>query len=125
VSASHGAGLTLVVTGAGKLSCDVEVVLERDSQDWATLLGDQQLAVRDLVATETGESASVAATRVWSALECLRKAGVTANAITLDRVEPEGWVVLSDGNARIATWVTTVNDVPDEVVFAVLSGEES
>ncbi|MGH3880814.1 MAG: SDR family NAD(P)-dependent oxidoreductase, partial [Actinophytocola sp.] len=125
VSASHGAGLTLVVTGAGTLSCDVEVVLERDFEDWATLLGDQQLAVRDLVATETGESASVAATRVWSALECLRKAGVTANALTLDRIEPEGWVVLSDGNARIATWVTTVNDVPDEVVFAVLSGEES
>ena len=125
VSASHGAGLTLVVTGAGQLACDVEVVAERDDYDWATLLGGQQLAVRDLVAEEAGEPASVAATRVWSALECLRKAGVTAQALTLDRCEQEGWVVLSNGNARIATWVTTVNDVPDQVVFAVLSGEEN
>jgi hypothetical protein len=27
-------------------------------------------------------------------------------------------------DARIATWVTTVNDLPDPVVFAVPAGEE-
>jgi enediyne polyketide synthase len=125
VSAAHGAGLTLVVTGEHRLACDVEVVADRDEDDWATLLGADQLGVRDLVAADADEPASVAATRVWSALECLRKAGVTTPALTLDRVEPEGWVVLSDGESRIATWVTTVNDVPDQVVLAVLAGEEN
>ena len=125
VSASHGAGLTVVVTGTHRLACDVEIVAERDEDDWATLLGGQQLAVRDLVAAEAGESAAVAATRIWSALECLRKAGVTTQALTLDRIDTEGWVVLSDGESRIATWVTTVNDIPDQVVFAVLAGEEN
>jgi enediyne polyketide synthase len=33
--------------------------------------------------------------------------------------------VLSAGDARIATWVTTLNDNTEPVVFAVLSGEES
>jgi enediyne polyketide synthase len=125
VSAAHGAGMTLVVTGEQRLACDVEVVAERDEDDWATLLGADQLGVRDLVAADAGEPASVAATRIWSALECLRKAGVTTQALTLDRIEPEGWVVLSDGESRIATWVTTVNDIPDQVVLAVLAGEEN
>jgi len=116
VSVSHGAGLTVVVTGTGRLGCAVEVVAED------TLLGGDQLALRDLVAAATGEPISVAATRVLSALGCRRAAGVPTPALTLDRVEPAGWVVLSDGGSRIATWVTTVNGVPDQVVFAVLSG---
>jgi enediyne polyketide synthase len=49
---------------------------------------------------------------------------VTAEALTLDRIDEEGWLALSDGNVRIATWVTTVNDVPDPVVFAILSEKE-
>jgi enediyne polyketide synthase len=125
LSASHGAGVTLAVTGAGRLACDVETAVDRSAQDWADLLGPAQLAVRDLVAAETGESVAVASTRIWSALECLRKTGVTSQALTLDRVEPEGWVVLSDGDARIATWVTTLNDCADDVVFALLAGEEN
>jgi enediyne polyketide synthase len=125
VSAAHGAGLTVVAAGTHRLACDVEVVAERDEDDWATLLGGEPLAVRDRVAAETGEPAAVAATRVWSALECLRRAGAATQTLTLDRVDTEGWVVLSAGESRIATWVTTVNDIPDQVVFAVLAGEEN
>ncbi|OLF12976.1 hypothetical protein BLA60_06930 [Actinophytocola xinjiangensis] len=125
VSASHCAGLTLVVvTGTGRLGCDLETVVERDRLTWAGLLGRDQLPVRDLLTVEAGESESTAGTRVWCALECLRKTGSTTQALTLDRVEQNGWAVLSAGDARIATWVTTVNDVPDPVVVAVLSGEE-
>jgi enediyne polyketide synthase len=125
ISASHGAGLTVVVAGDGRIACDVEAVEHRGASDWADLLGAGQLPVRDAVVAETGESPDVSATRVWSAQECLRKIGVTTQALTVDRVDPDGWVVLSDGDARIATWVTTVNGCTDQVVFAVLSGEEN
>jgi enediyne polyketide synthase len=114
---------TVTVTGSGGLACAVDVVAERTEDDWDTLLGSQQRRVRDLVAAETGESDSVAATRVLSALKCLRTAGISTAALTLDRVEPAGWVVLSDGESRIATWVTTVHGVPEQVVFTVLSGK--
>jgi enediyne polyketide synthase len=121
VSTAHGGGLTLVVTGAGPLAGDLEVVTERVEDDWATLLG-HGLAVRDLV---TGEPAAVAATRVWSVLECLRKAGLPGHAVTLDRVTPDGRVVFAAGGARIATWVTAVHGSPGPVVFAFLAGEET
>ncbi|SEP52417.1 SDR family NAD(P)-dependent oxidoreductase [Amycolatopsis saalfeldensis] len=124
VSASHSAGLTLVVAGSGRLGCDVETVLDRGEQDWAGLLGTEQLAVRDLLAAEAAEDSSVAATRVWGALECLRKTGATTQVLTLERVDPDGWAVLSAGDARIATWPTKVTGRPDPVVFAVLEGKE-
>ncbi|TDP64925.1 type I polyketide synthase [Actinokineospora alba] len=124
ITAAHGAGLSLVVTGSGRLGCDVEAVVERTEQDWAGLLGDGLSRVRDLVMTEAGEDADVASTRVWTALECLRKTGTTTRDLTVDRVESDGWIVLAAGDAKIATWVTTVNDLPTPVAFAVLSGEE-
>ncbi|WP_158883809.1 type I polyketide synthase [Amycolatopsis anabasis] len=123
VSASHGAGLTLAVLGSGDLACDVEAAAERGEPDWAGLLGPGLLAVRDLLTAETGDSAAVAGTRLWSALECVRKTGSTTQELALHRVHPDGWVTLSAGNARVATWVTAVNDRPDPVVFAVLTGE--
>ncbi|MFI7677413.1 type I polyketide synthase [Actinophytocola sp. NPDC049390] len=123
ISASHGAGVSLVVTGAGRLGCDVETVVNRTEEDWTGLLGEDLCRVRDLVVAEAGEEADTAGTRLWSALECLRKTGTTTRDLTIDRVSADGWIVLSTGDARIATWVTTLNDLPDPVVFAVLSGE--
>ncbi|MFC5058310.1 type I polyketide synthase [Saccharothrix xinjiangensis] len=125
VSASHGAGLTLAaVADGGALAVDVETAAPRGSDDWAGLLGRDPLAVRDLLAGEAGESADVAGTRVWGALECLRKTGSTTQALTVDRVHPDGWAVLSTGDARVATWVTTVDGRTEPVVFAVLVGKE-
>ncbi|MBC6450549.1 type I polyketide synthase [Actinokineospora xionganensis] len=124
VTASHGAGLTFAVVGSGRLGCDVESALERTEEDWTGLLGADQLALRDLLAAEAADTAAVAGTRIWGALESLRKAGITSQALTLDRVHSDGWVVLSAGDVKVATWVTTINGQTDPVVFAVLSGEE-
>jgi enediyne polyketide synthase len=126
VSASHAAGLTLVVTGqdGGRLGCDVETATTRLDEAWAGLLGKALLPLLDLLADQTGDDRSVAATRIWSAVECLRKAGSTTSALTLGHVHPDGWAVLAAGDDVIATWVTTINDRPEPVVFAVLAGKE-
>ncbi|WP_410658267.1 type I polyketide synthase [Amycolatopsis sp. lyj-112] len=125
VSASHSAKLTLAIAGTGRLACDVETAIERTPEDWAGLLGEDLLAVGELLAADAREPLSVAHTRVWSALECVRKTGDMTQALTVHRVDPDGWAVLSHGSARIATWATTVNDRTDPVVFAVLQGEEN
>jgi enediyne polyketide synthase len=124
ISASHGAGLTLVVTGSGQLGCDIEPVAHRAEDDWTDLLSKELVTVRDLVMTESGDGVDAASTRIWSALECLRKVGSSSRGLRVDQAHGDGWVVLSAGDARIATWVTTVNDVAEPVVVAVLVGEE-
>jgi enediyne polyketide synthase len=121
ISASHGAGLSLVVTGPGELGCDIEPVVHRTEEAWTDLLGEGLVGVRDLVVAETGEDADTAATRVWGARECLAKIGSSTRNITVERSEDGGWVVLAAGDASIATWVTTVDGLDTPVVIAVLT----
>ncbi|HEY0168865.1 MAG TPA: SDR family NAD(P)-dependent oxidoreductase [Jatrophihabitans sp.] len=123
VSSSHSAGLTFVVAGGSKpVSCDVEVVIGRSEQDWAELLGREPFALARLLAAEQGEELSLAATRVWGAVECLRKVGrARIEPITVEEQRADRWVVLRSGAARITTFPTTVRDVKDPVVFTMLS----
>ncbi|MEO3977616.1 type I polyketide synthase [Streptomyces sp. CAU 1734] len=110
VSAAHGMGVTLAVAGPehsdAAVACDVEPVTSRTPEEWQGLLGGcEPLAA--LIARETGESPDTAATRVWSALECLRKAGAGADTpLTLTPGTKPNWVVLTAGDLRIATFVT-------------------
>ncbi|WP_019811719.1 type I polyketide synthase [Saccharomonospora halophila] len=122
VSASHVAGLTLAVAGRQRLSCDAETVEPDATRDWVGLLGAPLAEVADLISAETGEPRDVSATRVWTSLECLHKAGSLNRALTLETCDADGWVVLSSGDDRIATRVTTVRGIPRPVVFAFLAG---
>ncbi|GAB7045919.1 type I polyketide synthase [Catenuloplanes indicus] len=122
VSAAHGAGITLFVAAPGPLSCDVEPVVERDPADWAGLLG-AHAGLSRLIADDLGEDVQTAATRVWTAIECLRKAGhVAGEPLTLRPAGRARWVELRSGGLRIATFVTTLRDVAEPVVLSVLVG---
>jgi enediyne polyketide synthase len=120
ISASHGAGVTLVVGHAGPVSCDVETVRQRTAADWEGLLGPGPLALAQLTQRERGEDLSVAATRVWSAVESLRKTGrVLPGSLTLDPAGRDGWVIFTAGRSKIATFATRVRSEPAPVIFAI------
>jgi enediyne polyketide synthase len=128
ISAAHGAGVTLAVA-AGRaaagtaVACDVEPVAARGPGDWADLLGPHAPLAR-LVAAAAGEGADAAATRVWAAVECLRKAGLSIDApLTLVSAGRGPWAVLSCGGRRVATLATTLRGAAGggPVVFAVLA----
>ncbi|SCL34398.1 enediyne polyketide synthase [Micromonospora nigra] len=122
LSAAHGGDLTLCVAGTGLLGCDVEPVAARPAADWAALLGGHA-GLAGLVATETGEGPDTAATRVWTALECLQKAGrQSTDPLSLQPSPRPGWSVFASGDATVATFVTAVRDRPAPLVFAVLTG---
>ncbi|MBC6467406.1 SDR family NAD(P)-dependent oxidoreductase [Actinomadura alba] len=121
ISASHGAGLTLAVIADRTVACDVEAVAARAGEEWGDLLG-RNASVARLAARESGEHADTAATRIWAATECLRKAGLPADApLTLVAGGRHAWQVLSAGTLRIATLVTAVRGVSAPVAFAVLT----
>jgi hypothetical protein len=75
--------LTLAVAAPqahGAVGCDLEAVTTRSRESWQDLLGAERLALADLVARESGDAFDAAATRVWGALEALKKAGVALDA---------------------------------------------
>ncbi|MFD0692202.1 type I polyketide synthase [Actinomadura fibrosa] len=121
ISAAHGAGATLCVVAGGTAACDIEAVAERSGPAWEGLLGRHAPLAR-LIAAENADGHDTAATRVWSAIECLRKAEVPAGApLTLTPHSGGAWVVLASGPVRIATLATTVRGRPGRVVIAVLA----
>jgi len=122
ISAAHGASVDLVVVGAGTLGCDVEEVVARSTSDWGDLLGEHS-RVAGLIVAEGGDSADVAATRVWCAIECLQKAGQSLTGpLTLEPRTRDGWSVFAAaGDVRIATFVTSLRGGDRPVAVAVLA----
>jgi len=123
VSASHAAGHTLGVTGRQPIACDIEVVSERAGPMWRDLLGDAGFAVAERLAATQAEPFDLAATRVWCALECIRKLGAlreTPLLVASESSDPPGVARLSAGGHVALTFAATLSDgVP---VVATLLG---
>ncbi len=126
LSAAHCGAMALGVAvpkTRGALGCDLESVTTRSRTGWQDLLGEARLPLADLVASDSGDAFDVAATRVWSALEALKKAGAALDMpLTLADATPDRWVIFTAGAHRIATYVAQVQGVAEPVVAAVTVG---
>ncbi|HEX4721466.1 MAG TPA: polyketide synthase dehydratase domain-containing protein [Pseudonocardiaceae bacterium] len=114
VAVDHGAGMTMLVTGQGRLGCAIATV-----PDGAAVDSDAYAGLREHLMTEFGDTAAAADARVLAAVHAT---GEDSPVLALDRGHPDGWVALRAGDTVVATWVTNINDRPDPVVFAVSSG---
>jgi enediyne polyketide synthase len=125
VSAAHTGELTLAVAGRGPLGCDIEQVAERPAAAWRGLLGDDGVALAGLVARHAGEDEATAATRVWAARECLKKAGAAFDApLLFAAAEADGWVLFSAGDSRLATYAADIRGRGGRTVIAALPGSD-
>lgn len=121
VSAAHAGSLTLAVAGVGPLGCDIELVVERSASAWRDLLDEPRAALAELIARDAREDYSTAATRVWCATECLKKAGAGFGApLLLTAAESDGWVLLSTAGLKLATYAAQVRGHEGRVVIAIL-----
>ena len=74
------------------------------------------------VARLSGEGLDGAATRVWTARECLKKAGASdAAPLTLASVEGDGWVRLESRPYHVMTYAAELNGSEKRLVFTVLA----
>ncbi|MEV4118636.1 type I polyketide synthase [Micromonospora sp. NPDC049645] len=122
VSIAHGGGITLAVAAEGVLGCDVESVAPRSPEEWQGLLGPHA-GLAELLAGEPGETLDTAATRVWTAVEAMQKAGVPMHGpLVLAGTERPGWVLFGAGDARAASFVTSLRGGEGHVVITVLAG---
>jgi enediyne polyketide synthase len=119
VSAAHAGDLTLAVAAAQAAGCDLESVTARGVEDWRGLLGAERFRLAELLAAKA--DLDTAATRVWCAVECLKKVGAATDApLTLVAAADDGWTVLSSGARVIATYGGAVADGPERLVVGVL-----
>jgi enediyne polyketide synthase len=109
------------VAGPAPIGCDLESVAERADGVWRDLLGPERFSLAERIAMESAEDFNLSATRVWTALECLKKAGGLADApLVFDVAKTDGWVLLSSGRQAIATYPAQVREVADRLVFGIL-----
>ena len=119
VSAAHAAGLTLAVAGDGRIACDLEAVRSKPVATWRDVVGPAHTALL----SELEDDRDTAATRIWTAVECLQKVGVpAASPLTVSGTSADGWLTLACGDLSVATYVTRVRRVDTSLALAVLTG---
>ncbi|WP_407319791.1 SDR family NAD(P)-dependent oxidoreductase [Isoptericola halotolerans] len=118
VSSSHHAEFTVAVAGPGRVTCDTEAVVERSDGTWEDLLGAEWPLAQE-IATSTDDDLHEAASRVWGAMECVRKAGHASIRLALTSTTDDR-VVIGAGPYRIATWVLPIGG--SSTMFALLGG---
>ncbi len=120
VSVAHTGLLTLAVVGATGLACDLEPVVERPSSAWRNLLGHQGVRLAQQIQADNSDSFDTAATRVWTARECLQKAGAPPDApLTLRSCNRDGWTLLASGRRLTAAVALELRGDGRPVVLAV------
>ena len=118
ISVSHTHDLTLGVAASQAVGCDIETVLSPSS--WQDLLGPQRYQLARLVAIECHEEIDVTATRTWTALESLKKAGAPITVpLTLRTFNDEGWVCFNAGQFCIMTYVTQIQQIEGPLSLAI------
>ncbi|MEQ4721847.1 type I polyketide synthase [Nonomuraea sp. B19D2] len=107
-------GMTLRVAAQGTVACEI-----------VQISGDPpgpHAALAERIAAEAAERQDTAAARIRAAETCLRRAGRTTDAPpALHSAARDGWVVLAAAGSLIATLVTTVRELPEPVVVAILT----
>lgn len=122
LSSSHSEGFTVTTVSRERTAVDAERVISRSAEEWHSLLGEHGAAVCEVLVEQGNLSYDNAATRVWCALECLRKSGLVKTSVQLGAISEDGWVRFQSGPFSIASWSgSTLTGKP--VSIAVLAEE--
>jgi len=114
----------MLVAADQMVACDLEAV-SGTVRSWPDLLG-QHHALAKLVSGHSTEEFNIAATRVWSALECLKKAEIGDSApLSMLPGQENGWVLFRSGPNLIATFSASVTGSTAPLVVAILAAEQN
>jgi enediyne polyketide synthase len=123
VSASHSGDLTMAVAGHSPVGCDLEHVVTRPPETWRDMLGVERFKLAEVISLEAQETLDVAATRVWTSAESLKKAGAGMSApLVFAGAAPNGSVLLASGDLKIASCVIKREGVKEDLAIALLTG---
>lgn len=105
VSVAHSENLSLAVSATKTVSCDIERVTERKSDFWQAALGEIGFGLAEQLSENKHYNGSM--TRLWTALECLKKAGLPLDIpLLIQSISNEDdWVVLQAGQYKIGSTI--------------------
>ena len=120
VSVSHANDLTMAIAGNSPVGCDLELVATRPPEIWSDILGVERFKLAEVISREVQETLDVAATRVWTATECLKKAGAgMAAPLVFVNAARDGWILLASGELKIASGVIKTDGEKDDLAIAL------
>jgi enediyne polyketide synthase len=120
ISAAHANDFTLAVAVAGGAACDLEAVAARTDAGWRDLLGGEKFKLAERMAREQVESVDAASTRLWMAMECMKKIGQPSKSpLVLESNTADGWTLLRSGTIIISTCVMAVRGMKSPLGVAV------
>ena len=93
LSLSHDEGCCVCVVGGGPQGCDVLPITTRTPEDWTALLGDHRTELREEL-HRSGDSVDEAGSRLWAAVEAIRKATQAAEISFTVQARQGGSVLL-------------------------------
>jgi enediyne polyketide synthase len=97
-------------------------VAARTDAAWHDLLGTQGYALAQVIARESASDSNAAATRVWTAVECLKKAGAPPlGPLVLESLAEDHWVLFRSGADMIATWVAPIQGCTSPMALGILT----
>jgi enediyne polyketide synthase len=115
----------MAVAGRTPVGCDLELVVTRPPEIWCDLLGVEHFKLAELVSRETQDTLDLAATRVWTAAESLKKAGAGTTApLLFSTTAPHRSGLFTSGELKIASLVVQTDLEKDELAIALLTRSE-
>jgi len=113
----------MAIAGHSRVACDLDIVVARPAEIWSDMLGIERFQLAELVTRETQETLDAAATRVWTAAECLKKAGAGSTApLVFTRAATQGWILFASGELKIASGVVQREGDKEDLAIALLMG---
>ena len=113
----------MAVAAHSAVSCDLELIVTRSPAIWRDILGVERFKLAEFISQQTQETLDVAATRVWTSVECLKKAGSgIAAPLVFNSASPNGWILLASGELKIVSGVIKTDGEQENLAIALLTG---
>ena len=121
ITFSHLPEISMAVLCTGLVGCDLVSVQEREPALWRQMLGQVRYSVAGFLSRSEGDSEDTASSRVWAAMECLKKAGASSGETLLFENRRDDWITFTAGPFSVATLAVNIQGVPGAVVVGVLT----
>jgi enediyne polyketide synthase len=119
-SSAYSGDWKLTVNSVIPVGCDLQSVSRKNAGDWELMLGKEGFRLASVIARIVREQLDVAATRVWTARESMKKAGLAASApLIVDPDSSAQWVVFNSGDSAIFSSVIDSTAAEAAICIAV------